>query len=83
VSDYEKTLDDYRAEISALEARARTLRQSWVSADYEADRREADRLEAEASELRVLLTTIMRVTFGSDGEDEFEVGESSEEDESS
>ncbi|MGQ0834885.1 MAG: hypothetical protein ACT4O5_08200 [Gammaproteobacteria bacterium] len=69
---YEETLDAHRAEIAALEARARALRQAWVSAygGYETNQTEADRLEEEARGLRVSLPEITRITFGVDGDDE-------------
>ena len=69
MNDYEKSLDDYRAEIVALETRARTLRNGFSSADHEADRCEADRLEEEARSLRVLLPMLMRLEANADNDD--------------
>ena len=71
MSDYEKTLDAYRAEIAELEAHARSLRAAWISASagYEKSQSEANRLEEEARCLRVSLPEIMRITFGADADD--------------
>lgn len=73
MSDYEKTLLAYRAEIAALETNALALREAWVSADYETQQLEADRLDEEARGLRLSLVEIMRSTFNTASEEEEEV----------
>jgi multidrug resistance efflux pump len=63
MSDYQMALQSYRADIAALEARARAVRDAWFSADHEANQYEADQLEHAARDLRQSLAQVMRDRF--------------------
>jgi hypothetical protein len=61
-TEFEATLDSYRAEIASLEARARELR-GFAAGNPEANLREAATLDEEASSLRRSLASILPATF--------------------
>lgn len=71
VSEYQRVLNAYRALIADLEARARSLRESFA-VEPEGNRREADRLDEEARRLRRALPALMRARFGEFDDDDEE-----------
>jgi hypothetical protein len=71
MNEYDEVLAGYRAEIAALEARARELREAWSAApDSETRQLEAEQIEAQARILRLSLPDILRARFGGQDDDE-------------
>lgn len=60
MSDYQMALQGCMADIAALEARARAVRDAWFSADHEANEDEAQQLDEDARGLRSSLAQLMR-----------------------
>jgi hypothetical protein len=63
VNDSLRALEDYRAETAELEAQARQRQGGGAAPDFEAHRRQADRLYAQAQDLRRSLPQTLRCRF--------------------
>jgi hypothetical protein len=61
--DCHSVLESYRVEIDELETRARAVRETWFSTDYEANQIHADELDMAARNLRSSLQQMMHSEF--------------------